>query len=136
MSPDTLIKIVVIGLSVMVIIYIFGSVGSYVEGLENNTSSTSGQNTQTKDGIAGNASSYGSNIKAQTIKLQDTLLISKYRSEYENVIINLDDLVNNLMLQTALSINQSNPKEGLERLVALNQSKIALNSVMKFIDST
>lgn len=133
MSPDTLIKIVVIGLSIMAIIYIFGSIGSYSEGLENNTSSTP---SQVNDGIAGNAAAYGSNIKAQTIKLQDTLLINKYRSEYENAIINLDDMVNNLMLQTALTIKQSNPMEGLEKLVQLNQSKAALNSVMKFIDST
>jgi hypothetical protein len=138
MSSDFLIKIVVVALSIFVIIYIFSNLGSYsyMEGLENNQASTSGQNVDAKNGIAGNAAAYGSNIKAQTVKLQDTLLISKYRSEYENAIINLDDMVNNLMLQTALTIKQTNPVEGLDKLVKLHQSKAALNSVMKFIDST
>jgi hypothetical protein len=139
MSDDFFIKLVVSALSIFVIMYFVSIIlGSNVEGLENNssTSTTSGPNTQAVNGIAGSASSYGANIKAQTIKLQDILLISKYRSEYENAIINLDDLVNHLMLQQALSVKQSNPAEGLDKLVKLSQSKAALNSVMKFIDAT
>ena len=136
MTNDFLIKIVVITLSIFAILYIFSNFGSLVEGMENNTSGTNIQIAQVSDGIAGNASTYGANIKAQTIKLQDTLLINKYRTDYESVIMNMDDLVNNLMLQTVLSINSKNPAEGLQRLVQLNQSKAALNSVMKFIDST
>jgi hypothetical protein len=101
--------------------------GGLKEGLENAVSS---------GGLAGSAAAYGANIKAQAIKLQDTVLISKYRADYENVIINLDDLVNNLMLQTALTIDQSKPHDGLAKLVGLNNAKAALNSVMKFIDKT
>ena len=95
-------------------------------------------NTQStgNNGIAGNAATYGANIKAETIKLQDTLLISKYRSDYETVILNLDDLVNNLMLQTALSINKDSPGETLLKLSQMGQAKSALNSVMKFIDNS
>ena len=92
--------------------------------------------TPSSGGLAGNAAAYGANIKAQAIKLQDTVLISKYRADYENVIINLDDLVNNLMLQTALTIDQSKPQNGLAKLVGLNNAKAALNNVMKFIDKT
>lgn len=136
MTNDFLIKIVVITLSIFAVLYIFSNFGSLVEGMENNTSGTNIQIAQVSDGIAGNASTYGANVKAQTIKLQDTLLINKYRTDYESVIMNMDDLVNNLMLQTALSIKTTNPAEGLQRLVQLNQSKAALNSVMKFIDST
>jgi len=86
------------------------------------------------NGIAGNAASYGATIKAETIKLQDTFLISKYRSDYETVILNLDDLLNNLMLKTALSIDSNNPSNGIKRLAEMNQAKIALNNVMKFVD--
>jgi hypothetical protein len=64
------------------------------------------------------------------------VLISKYRTDYETVIINLSDLVDNLMLQTALTIDQSKPHDGLAKLVGLNNAKAALNNVMKFIDKT
>ena len=53
-----------------------------------------------------------------------------------NVVINMDDLVSNLMLKTTLTIDQSNPQGGLSKLAALGQVKVALNSVMKFIDKT
>ncbi len=88
-----------------------------------------------ENGIAGNAASYSASLKAGTIKMQDTFLISKYRSDYESAILNLDDLINNLMLKTALSVNQSNPTASIENLAKLQQAKVALNSVMKFVDS-
>jgi len=87
------------------------------------------------NGIAGNAASYSAAIKAATIKLQDTFLISKYRSDYESSILNLDDLINNLMLTTVLTVNQANPGASIESLANMQQAKIALNSVMKFVDS-
>ena len=87
------------------------------------------------NGIAGNAASYAASLKAATIKLQDTFLISKYRSDYESAILNLDDLINNLMLKTALTVNQDNPGESVVKLGQMQQAKTALNSVMKFIDS-
>ena len=89
----------------------------------------------TGDGIAGNAASYGAQIKAATIKLQDTFLISKYRRDYEAVILNLDDFINNLMLNNALSFDKENPEKSLSKLVQLQEAKAALNSVMKFVDS-
>jgi len=101
---------------------------TYKEGMETAASSN--------NGLAGNASDYSAGIKANVIKNQDTLLISKYRSEYENVVLNLDDLVNNLMLTSALSIDKANPQQGLQKLVGLNEAKAALNNVMKFIDSS
>jgi hypothetical protein len=87
------------------------------------------------NGIAGNSSSYAASIKTAAIQLQDQLLVSKYRSNYETVILNLDDLVNNLMLTTALSVNPNNPQQALTTLNQLNDSKTALNHVMKFLDS-
>ncbi len=87
------------------------------------------------NGIAGNAASYAAALKAATIKSQDTFLISKYRSDYESAILNLDDLINNLMLKTTLSVNQDNPGESIAKLGQMQQAKIALNSVMKFVDS-
>ena len=100
------------------------------------STSTSTLSTSTSNGIAGNAAAYGANLKAQAVKAQDSFLISKYRTDYENVVINMDDLVNNLMLQTTLSIDPAKPQEALGKLVMLNNAKAALNSVMKFIDKT
>jgi len=91
--------------------------------------------TSPTNGVAGNAATYSAALKAATIKMQDTFLISKYRSDYESSILNLDDLISNLMLNTVLNVNQSNPGEAIEKLAKMQQAKIALNSVMKFVDS-
>ena len=113
---------------------------SIMEGMSvddvSSTSTTSTTSSTTSNGIAGNAAAYGANLKAQAVKAQDSFLISKYRTDYENVVINMDDLVNNLMLQTTLSIDPAKPQEALGKLVMLNNSKAALNTVMKFIDKT
>lgn len=106
----------------------------FKEGMTDASDSQSSGSSE--NGVAGNAATYGANIKSQTIKLQDTLLISKYRSDYETAILNLDDLVNNLMLKSALSIDKEKPQQTLIALSQLQQSKIALNSIMKFIDSS
>jgi len=97
---------------------------------------SSSSSSGTANGIAGNAATYGATIKAASIKSQDTFLISKYRSDYETVILNLDDLINNLMLKTTLTIDPSNPGASLENLGQMQQAKTALNSVMKFVDSS
>ena len=108
---------------------------TFKEGMTDDSSNET-SSSSTENGIAGNAATYGANIKTQTIKLQDTLLISKYRSDYETAILNLDDLVNNLMLKTALTVDKDKPNQSLMALAQLQQSKIALNTIMKFIDSS
>jgi len=109
----------------------------FKEGLTTGSqAATSSTTTSTTSGIAGNAESYAANIKSTTIKNQDMLLITKYRKDYENAILNLDDLINTLMLQTTLSVDTSNPMPSLEKLNELSSARAALNSVMKFVDSS
>ena len=76
--------------------------------------------------------------------MQDTLLVSKYRADYENILLNLDDYLNLLMLKTTLNMNLNAPiEEGkpnpnmplLSALKTLSDAKVSLNSVMKYIDS-
>jgi hypothetical protein len=123
-------------ISICILIYfVFSNIG-FKEGLENNKSSDSTSTSSTTNGVAGGAAAYAANIKEQAIKLQDTALISKYRADYENVVINMDDLVNNLMLQITLNIDQSKPEASLAKLAQLNMAKAGLNSVMKFIDKS
>ena len=64
--------------------------------------------------------------------------IKKYRIDYENVIIDMEDYVNNMMLQTVLSIDYTNEASAMEKLRTLNvlqESKQSLNATMKFVDS-
>ena len=119
-------------LAICFVVYILFRNLKFKEGMTTDPSSNNLQNT----GIAGNAAAYAAQIKALTIKLQDMLLISKYRSEYETVILNLDDLINNLMLKTALSVDKDKPDEAIIKLTQMGQAKTALNSVMKFVDSS
>ena len=104
---------------------------SLIEGM---TDASENEVTSSGNGIAGNAASYGAQIKVDTIKLQDAFLIAKYRSDYETVILNLDDFINNLMLKNTLSFDKENPTDSISKLVELQQAKVALNSVMKFVD--
>jgi hypothetical protein len=134
---DKVMNNLLLFLMIVFFIYLIFSNMSSIEGMTTDSSSnTTTSSGSSENGIAGNASSYVAAIKAQTIKLQDTLLISKYRKDYENVVISLDDLVNNLMLKTALNVNKGKPQEALKDLVSLNESKAALNNVMKFIDAS
>jgi hypothetical protein len=105
-----------------------------IEGMTDASGNTIAVNAPA-NGIAGNAASYGAALKAATIKSEDTFLISKYRSDYETAILNLDDLLNNLMLKTALTVNPENPGDSIDKLAKMQQAKVALNSVMKFVDS-
>ena len=100
------------------------------------SSSSSSASSSASNGVAGNAASYGATLKSAAVKQQDIFLISKYRSDYETVILNLDDLVNNLMLQAALNVNPDKPTQSLSKLAELNQVKTALNNVMVFIDKS
>jgi hypothetical protein len=105
----------------------------FKEGLTTNSNTTMVNNlsTSTSNGIAGNAQNYAANIKSMTIKNQDMLLITKYRNDYENAILNLDDLINTIMLQTALSVDPTKPMDSIEKLAKLESSRTALNNVMK-----
>ena len=99
------------------------------------STTTTSTTTTTTNGVAGTAAAYAAQIKSQAIKIEDQLLITKYRTDYENVILNLDELVNDLMLQTALNVNLTNPQQSMVQLSQLQQAQSALNSTMKYIDS-
>jgi len=116
---------------------------SNIDGMEvmsdasgNNTAP--GNNTPSPDtGVAGNAAAYAAAIKAANIRSMDVLLINKYRADYEAAILNVEDFINCLMLQTTLSVDhRNNPMAAVEKLGSLQQAKTALNSVMKFVDSS
>jgi len=129
----------IIFIAICFVVYVLfrSMIPSIHEGMTTNASGNEvSSSTSTGAGIAGGAQTYAANIKSLVIKNEDVLLISKYRTDYENVILNLDDLVNSIMLQTALGIDSTNPSIGLKKLVDLNNTKVALNNVMKYIDKS
>ncbi len=125
----------------LAIIYYFGQSmslnTSIIEGLENKPDAV----ITAKDGVGSNAVAYADSIKALTVKIQDEILIDKYKGDYEKVIFATDDLIDMLMLKTALTINYDpkDPGRSINNLYALNYlktSKDALNDVMKIIDKS
>jgi hypothetical protein len=129
----------VIGLVVVTAFIIFMIVKSLklqknvLEGLTNNSGGSS------VSGIAGAAANYAAAIQAQSVQIQDALLISKYRSDYETVIINMDTYLNLLIMQGFLNLNtnSSTASANLDAINSINSLysvKQALNGSMKFID--
>ena len=131
MMKDFMNLFLFIGICLVIYILFRNFNFNYKEGM---TDASGNATITASNGIAGNAASYSATLKATNIKLQDTILISKYKSDYENIIIGVDDLLNNLMLQIALSVDSNNPQDAITKLGEMNQAKLALNSVMKYID--
>jgi hypothetical protein len=142
MNDDDILKMVVfIILGVAFIYYVMKCMhlqSSLIEGLTNEKPDTVA--IPSANGVAANAARYAASIKAQTIKLQDELLVSKYRKDYESAIINMDDYISMMMLKMVLSMKDgdANPKSNIELLSSLNvlkNSKDALNTTMKYLDT-
>ena len=109
------------------------------EGLE--TAAGASSDIGSSNGVAGNAVKYAAVIKEKTINLNDTLLISKYKQPYKDMILNVDDFVNAMMLKTVASIDvesANTPSKLIESMKLLNElsaSKESLNKVMKFVNA-
>ena len=129
---DDLLKVVV------VLALIFFIVGLGMNILNTNQKKREGLTNQGSNGEAGNANNFAATIKAQTVILQDSLLVPKYRTDYENVIINMDDYLNMLMLKQVLNIDTTKDAQtnitNLEALNTISSAKKNLNDVMVFID--
>lgn len=109
------------------------------EGLEN-ASTTSNSTTSTKaTGVAGGAASYADAIKSATTKITDAALVTKYRKDYENIVINAEEFVNatmlNVLITSPLGPDGNLTMQTLSALNMLNASKVPLNEVMKYVDS-
>ena len=111
---------------------------SVIEGLTNGGDATNTSTVTPASGEAGTATSYAAAIKAQSVKLQDELLIAKYRKDYEAAIINLDDYIGYLMIKQSLNMKPAGDiKSNLDAINALNilkSAKESLNATMTFLD--
>jgi hypothetical protein len=117
--------IVVIMLIIYLVMKTLNMKLSVVEGLENNESDIN---------LSQNAT-----IQSKIVMLEDQLLVSKNKKEYESMIINMDDYINLTMLQqivkTKLDSGVNETIKSLENLNTLKTAKDSLNVVMKYIDS-
>jgi len=132
---QTFINVIILFFLAMIIYAIF--VRTSREGMTDASGNTvAAIKATSKNGIAGNITSYLATIQAKVIQYQDQFLISKYRTDYENTILKLDDLVDALMLEAALGVDVNNPMPALTKLNTLNGAKLALNSVVKYVDGS
>jgi hypothetical protein len=125
----------------LAIIYYFGQCLSFntsiIEGLENKPDESAAKPPGGISGIAGSAAASTDAIKAETVKIQDMLLIEKYKDDYVNKIIALDDYLDMEMLLTALRIsNEQDAELFIRKLGPLKEGKDALNDVMKTLDKS
>ena len=124
-------------LIIIFILNIFKSQKNMIEGLTNADGTITSVPTPSS-GVAGTAASYAAAIKANLIKLQDELLVSKYRKDYESAIINLDDYVGMLMIKQVLNMNVSGDVksniDAFNNLNTLKTAKESLNTTMAFLD--
>jgi hypothetical protein len=142
MKQDEFFKIVGILIVCFFIIYMvlkmFQIQSSVIEGLTNNDGTVEPTASAPASGEAGTAASYAAAIKAQVVKMQDELLVSKYRKDYEAALINLDDYIGYLMLKQSLNMKMGEDKKaGMESIAGLNALKSAresLEATMTFLD--
>ena len=126
-----IVGVLVVGIFIIFLVFnIFSVKQRTIEGLENASASTNGE--------AAMAANYAAAIKAQTVQIEDALLINKYRKDYENVIINMDDYLSTLMLKTMLDIDITKDTKtivaSLAQMNTLSAAKKSLNETMIFVD--
>ncbi len=138
-----LVGIVIVSFYIIyLVIGIFKAQSDLLEGftgdsaIDSKKATTSSSTTSGSLGIAGSAQSYAEEVKANYVKLQDELLVPKYRKEYENIIINMDDYLNAKMMEQILSIKMgsNSETESFKNLATLFSAKGALNDAMKWVD--
>jgi hypothetical protein len=143
MKQEELFKIIGIIIVCFFIIYMvvkmFQLQTSVIEGLTTGSDALTSNNTNVpSSGEAGTATSYAAGIKAQVVKLQDELLIAKYRKDYESIIINLDDYIGYLMLKQTLNMKLGGDTKdnivSVNNLNILKEAKDSLNTTMTFLD--
>ena len=92
----------------------------------------------TMDGEGSGAETYLDHVKSEVVQLQDELLISKYKGEYTNILVQIDDYLNLAMLKQTLNLkfkdDGSIPVKDFKQLGSLYTAKKALNDTMTYVD--
>jgi len=144
MSEDNIYKY--LGLGVVSILAIYIGIKSLtfqaklIEGMTNNNNNN---NQSTQVSLLENTTNISAeNIKKENEKLTDVLAINKYRTNYENLIIALEEYTNIMMFNNVTLVSNliNQKKTTLELIPIMQQANTAksfidtLNASMKFID--
>ena len=130
-------KYIAIAVFILICVYITGQCLNYqnyvIEGLANNK-----RNIVDKDHYA----QLDQELKNVNDEKKDTLLVTKYKTQFEDLIIGLNENTNLQLLENmneyANSLIQKNNKKCkkcLDNIKNLHSMNSSLNSVMKFLDS-
>ena len=91
------------------------------------------------NGVAGNAATYAKKIEGQTAKMIDGMLIPKYRGDYEQILLHLENFHNANLLNKLLNYNLNDPTKSAEELsdIVKHHDNVvqSLNNAMKFLDT-
>jgi len=104
--------------------------GSVKEGLEDNS-------TTSTNGLASNAQTFDTTLQQKNNTLKDTLNISTYRQNYEDIILHLDEGIQYSTLNQILTIdpNNANYMPMIQNaLFVANGARAGLNTLLKFVD--
>ena len=126
-------------ITLIVLAYLIVSYMKMSNNIEGLTTEITAASTMPIRNSASNAQAYAAAILAQTQILKDQILISQYQTDYEAIIINLEEYINMQMIKSILSINNlssSNAANSLMPIAMLKQAKEALNDIMVYINPT
>jgi hypothetical protein len=102
--------------------------------------SSSGSAAPNSGGEGTQAENYASTLKSSVVALQDELLVDKYKTDYDNIVVDMDDYLNLLMLKQTLNMRVGSTDAGdpsvdeFDKLVTLSRARDALNEVSGFLD--
>ena len=142
-----------LGVVILVALYILIKTltfqGKIIEGLTNSTEATSEPTSSAEISLLNTVTSKSTEgITAQNNKLQDILALDKYRTDYENLIIALEDYANVMMFAKVVGIGAkvstlSNGEpvtngiiEDMENANKLKEFISTLNASMIYIDKS
>jgi hypothetical protein len=142
-----------LGVVILVALYILIKTltfqGKIIEGLTNSTEATSEPTSSAEISLLNTVTSKSTEgITAQNNKLQDILALDKYRTDYENLIIALEDYANVMMFAKVVGIGAkvstlSNGQpvtngiiEDMEKANKLKEFISTLNVSMSYIDKS
>jgi len=111
-----------------------------------NVSPYMNKNDKYKEGFqtpqsASGAHQFAENAGTASQQLADSLLISKYRTDYENSVTHLISYVNDMMVQTMMQIDTSKTTMTpdnitlLNNINTMNQATESLQNILKYVDS-
>jgi hypothetical protein len=141
MSIENFVQYIGLFIFLLIIVYIFRKVFvSQVEGMQTRQKEgTSNDDATIKVNHGINAENFTDRVKSMKNTMRDKLNIPTYRTDYENLLIELNDHVSGMMLDELLSIDPTNiqPTHIINKLNNINKlsnGKNNLNDIMKYID--